>query len=130
MIPVETDRTVVPRSLVALAHVASVPRSIEFYRKLGFEVANTFTPPESQEPSWVWLKRDRADLMLSKASAPVLPEEQAVLFYLYFENVDETRRKLEEAGIAAGPIQHPFYNPRGEFRVQDPDGYVLMITHT
>jgi ribosomal protein S18 acetylase RimI-like enzyme len=30
------------RNLVAMAEVESVPRSIEFYRKLGFEVGNTF----------------------------------------------------------------------------------------
>jgi catechol 2,3-dioxygenase-like lactoylglutathione lyase family enzyme len=117
------------RSLVALAHVASVPRAIEFYRNLGFEVANSFTPPESREPSWVWLERDNARLMLSLASSPVLPEEQAVLFYLYYDDVAATREALEKAGISAGPIQYPFYNPRGEFRVQDPDGYVLMLTH-
>jgi hypothetical protein len=23
-----------------------------------------------------------------------------------------------------------FYNPRGEFRVSDPDGYVVMIAHS
>ena len=116
--------------MVALAHVASVPDSIAFYRKLGFEVRNTFTPPESTEPSWVWLERGEARLMLSRASAPVLPEEQAVLFYVYFDDVGETRRTLESAGIACGPISYPFYNPRGEFRVQDRDGYALMLAHT
>ncbi len=93
-------------------------------------MTNTFTPPESQDPSWVWMERDIARLMLSLASAPVLPEEQAVLFYLYYDDVEATRRELVAAGIEAGPIQYPFYNPRGEFRVQDPDGYVLMLTHT
>lgn len=125
----ETDPTVVPRSLVALAHVASVPESIAFYRKLGFEVQNTFTPPEAKDPAWVWLEKENARLMLSQASAPILPEEQAVLFYLYYDDVAATREALEKAGISAGPIQYPFYNPRGEFRVQDPDGYVLMLTH-
>ena len=118
------------RSLVPLAHVASVPRSIEFYRHLGFEVRNTFTPPESKEPAWVWLERDNARLMLSRASGPIVPAEQAVLFYLYSDDVAETRRAFEEAGIAAGPIAYPFYNPRGEFRLEDPDGYVLMVAHT
>jgi hypothetical protein len=32
--------------------------------------------------------------------------------------------------VDAGPIQSPFWAPRGEFRVIDPDGYVLMISHT
>lgn len=117
------------RSLVALAHVASVPDSIAFYRKLGFEVENTFTPPEAKDPVWVWLEKANARLMLSQASGPVVPGEQAVLFYLYYDDVPATREALEKAGVSTGPIQHPFYNPRGEFRVQDPDGYVLMLTH-
>ena len=118
------------RSLVPLAHVASVPRSIEFYGRLGFEVRNSFTPPESKEPVWVWLEKRDAHLMISRASAPVLPEEQAVLFYLYFDDVPATREALEKAGIPVGPIEYPFYAPRGEFRIQDPDGYGLMLTHT
>jgi len=126
----EDDRRSELRSLVALAHVASVPESIAFYRKLGFEVKNTFTPPEAKDPAWVWLEKGNARLMLSLASAPILPEEQAVLFYLYYDDIAATRRRLEEAGVPAGPIEYPFYNPRGEFRVTDPDGYVLMLTHT
>ena len=117
------------RSLVALAPVASVPESIAFYRRLGFEVKNTFTPPEATDPVWVWLEKGIARLMLSRASGPIAPGEQAVLFYLDYDDVAATRRQLEEAGVSAGPIEYPFYNPRGEFRVHDPDGYVLMITH-
>ncbi|HEV8611093.1 MAG TPA: hypothetical protein VGS98_13640 [Thermoanaerobaculia bacterium] len=68
--------------------------------------------------------------MLALASHPVIAEEQAVLFYLYCDDVSATRGTLQEAGVAVGPIQYPFYAPCGEFRVTDPDGYVLMITHT
>ena len=39
-------------SLVPMFHVESVPRSIEFYGKLGFVVGNTFTPPDQKEPIW------------------------------------------------------------------------------
>lgn len=126
----EAERRAAVRSLVALAHVASVPESIAFYRKLGFEVRNTFTPPESKDPAWVWLENANARLMLSQASGPIVPGEQAVLFYLYYDDVPATREALERLGVSAGPTQYPFYNPRGEFRVQDPDGYVLMIAHT
>ena len=118
------------RSLVPMAHVQSVPRSIDFYSKLGFEVGNTFTPEGSPEPAWAWLKSKDAHLMVAKASHPVDAEQQAVLFYLYCEDVAAARTELDRAGISVGPIQHPFYAPRGEFRLTDPDGYVLMITHT
>jgi hypothetical protein len=118
------------RSLVPMAHVASVSDSIEFYRKLGFEVGNTFVPAGHPEPTWAWLKSDRANLMLALASEPVVAGQQSVLFYLYCDDVASTRSALREAGIDVGPITYPFYAPGGEFRVRDLDGYVLMITHT
>ena len=118
------------RSIVAMIHVKSVPASIEFYAKLGLEVGNTFTPTNQSEPSWAWLNSGEAQIMITKADEPVIASQQAVLFYVYCEDVDAKRKELDIAGISVGPMQYPFYSPKGEFRIQDPDGYVLMITHT
>ena len=119
------------RVLVPLCHVKSVPRSIEFYGKLGFQVGNTFLPDGAPELTWAWLQTaGRAQLMLAKASEPVIASQQAVLFYIYCDNVAAKHAELQKAGIAVGPIAFPFYAPRGEFRIEDPDGYVLMVTHT
>lgn len=117
-------------SLVPMAHVRSVERSIAFYRLLGFEEGNRHTPEGQAEPVWVWLRSGGAQLMLAAATEPVEPEKQAVLFYVYCDDVAGFREQLIRAGVEAGPIRSPFYAPRGEFRVEDPDGYVLMITHT
>ncbi len=108
----------------------SVPDSVAFYGKLGFEVRNTFQPAGESEPVWAWLESDRARLMVGRADGPFDPDQQAVLFYIYCDDVAGTRTELERAGIAVGEISYPFYCPRGEFRVQDPDGYVLMVAHT
>jgi hypothetical protein len=113
-----------------MAQVKSVPASIVFYRRLGFEVVNTFTPPEEEEPSWANLSSHRAQLMLALADEPVIPSQQAVLFYTYCDDVTALREHLIAEGIEAGPIRCPFYALRGEFRIQDPDGYVIMVTHT
>ncbi len=121
--------TIQIRQLTPMAFVADVARSIAFYEHLGFSVGNTFTPPESEAPTWGWLKSGDAHLMIAKASEPIAPEEQAVLFYLYTDDVAATRDALVEAGLSPGPIATPFYAPRGEFRLVDPDGYALMITH-
>jgi len=119
------------RSLVPLAHVRSLPDSIAFYRKLGFEVRNTFVPEGRADPTWAWLESEGgAKLMLALASEPVIADQQAVLFYLYSDEMSATRSRLQEAGVSVGAIEYPFYAPRGEFQVHDPDGYVLMITHT
>ena len=114
------------KGLVPYAHVANVNRSVEFYGKLGFEIANSH-PRESPTPIWVWLNAGGANLMLSEASEPVIASQQAVFFYLYVENVAAFRETVIAAGIDAGPLQHPFYLPLGEFIVHDPDGYGVMI---
>jgi len=118
------------RSLVPLAHVRSVPASIAFYEKLGFTLGNTFTPPDASEPAWAWIQSGNAQFMIAKADEPVVPSQQAVLFYLYVDDVAAKYAELREAGIAGSDMQYPFYAPRGELRITDPDGYTLMITHT
>ena len=113
-----------------MVHVRSVRRSVEFYRKLGFVEGNTHTPEGGADPVWAWLESGGAHMMLAQAGDPVDPTQQAVLFYVYCPDVGAFRSALIEGGVDPGPIQHPFYAPRGEFRVTDPDGYVLMVTHT
>ena len=117
------------RSLVPMAHVADVLGSAAFYEALGFKIGGSFTPPGEESPSWVSLISDGAELMLTRADQPVVAEQQAVLFYLYCDDVDGMHARLSEAGVNPGPIAKPFYNPDGEFRLVDPDGYVVMITH-
>jgi predicted enzyme related to lactoylglutathione lyase len=118
------------RSVVAMAFVKSVTASIEFYRRVGFDVGNTVTDRGEAEPRWAWLRSDGAHLMVARATAPVIASEQAVLFYLYVDDVAAKQAELKSAGVAAAEIAYPFYAPKGEFRIEDPDGYVLMVTHT
>jgi catechol 2,3-dioxygenase-like lactoylglutathione lyase family enzyme len=119
------------RVLVPMASVKDVTRSVEFYRKLGFEVGNDFAPPGQSSPSWAWLaSAGGAQLMVSRATEPAPATPRGVLFYLYCDDVAATHAQLGAAGLAVGEIKFPFYAPRGEFELEDPDGWVLMITHT
>jgi len=115
------------RSLVAFAHVADVERSIRFYADLGFEVGNRVLSDDGAKPVWAWLHTEKANLMVGLADEPVDPQQQAVLFYLYFDDIQATRDALVGLGHAPGAICHPFYMPGGECRLLDPDGYVLML---
>ena len=115
--------------LVSMISVADIGRSIEFYRHLGFEVGNTFQPEGATKPSWAWLHSGEAQLMLSAATEPVV-DKHSVLFYAYTEDVEAAYASLVEAGLKPGGITKPFYSPRGEFKTVDPDGYVVMVTHT
>jgi len=118
------------QSLEPMIFVKSVPRSIEFYNKLGFEVRNTFTPADATEPSWACLESGAARLMVTTASHPVDASQQAVIFYVYCDDVASFHTALQREGLDVGEIDYPFYNPRGQFRIADPDGYEVTITHT
>lgn len=115
------------RSLVAFAHVADVERSIGFYSGLGFKVANNVVPEGQAVPVWAWLESEKANLMVGLASGPVDASQQAILFYLYYDDIRQTRSALVELRYTCGEIKYPFYMPGGEFRLEDPDGYVLML---
>ncbi|UNK58584.1 VOC family protein [Pseudoxanthomonas daejeonensis] len=115
------------RSLVAFAHVADVERSIRFYADLGFSVENTVVPQGRSTPIWARLESGRAELMVGLASGPVDAAQQAILFYLYYDDIRQARAALVALGHAPGEIRCPFYMPGGEFRLEDPDGYVLML---
>jgi catechol 2,3-dioxygenase-like lactoylglutathione lyase family enzyme len=113
-------------SLVPLAQVKNVPESVAFYERLGFRLANSFTPPGEDEPSWASLMGGRGELMIGKR------EEDAngappVAFYVYCEDVRRKHAELAAAGIEVGDIATPFFNPGGEFRITDPDGYIVHV---
>ena len=114
---------------VTMISVADIERSIEFYKHLGFEVGNTFQPEGATKPSWAWLHSGEAQLMLSAATESVA-NKNGLLFYAYTEDVDSAHAELSEEGLGPGAITRPFYSPRGEFKTVDPDGYIVMVTHT
>ena len=118
--------------LTPYAHVADVQRSIDFYAQLGLIAANTHV--HGGALLWAFLTNVDGDpnaaavrLMLARADEPVDPHAQAVLFYLWAEDVRALHDELKDNGVAVGEVHEPFYMPAGEFRVEDPDGYVLLI---
>ena len=114
-------------SLVPMAHVADVRKSAEFYQLLGFEVKNTVE--NEGRLQWAWLQNGGAHLMLARSARAMNPEAQDVLFYMYAPDVAAFHSELETKGVKVGPIKYPFYSPRGEFRIDDPDGYALFVSH-
>ena len=127
-----TIRRVPIDGLTAYAHVADVRRSVEFYGHLGLEIQSSY----ESEGKLVWALVARpgdtpdeagARLMLALASGPVDAGSQAVLFYCWTPDVEGLHGELAAAGVEVGDITRPFYMPAGEFRAEDPDGYVLLV---
>ena len=121
--------------LVPMIHVASVERSIEFYRLLGFEVGSSVPP--AGDLHWAWLYAPKVsdwkrgpNLMVTRSARSLNPAAQDVLFYLYAADLKALREELLAAGVKVGEIGYPDYLPDGEFGMHDPDGYLLMVAQS
>ena len=135
------------RALVPMAHVIEVEGSIDFYSKhLGFGVRSRFQ--HSGRTAWAWIESGAAQLMLAAASGPIDASQQAVLFYMYTDDLVSLYSRLLAGGLTDGGDYcgvdppgskgrgvvfrptYPHYMPKGEIRVADPDGYILLIGQT
>jgi hypothetical protein len=125
-------------SVVAMIRVADVVNAAKFYRHLGFEIGNA-VPREGPVFNWAWLYqpsapnwKTSANLMLVSSEVPGTSDGPAktVLFYLYASNMKSLREELLAKGFNVSEISYPSYLPEGEFRVEDPDGYTLMIAQS
>jgi len=65
--------------------------------------------------------------MLARATAPIDRRQQAVLFYLYTDDLPTLRDRLVSEGVPLGEIRDGTPGPRQELAMSDPDGYCLMV---
>ena len=116
------------RGLVPIVRVHDVRRSIEFYGHLGFGLRSKLE--HEGRMVWAWIENGRAHLMLTRSGEPMAEEIRDVIPYLYCANVFAYRDELIAKGIKVGDIQYPPYMPEGEFGIEDPDGYCLLVGQT
>ena len=121
--------------LVPMVHVADMERSIAFYRLLGFEIGNSVPPVGPKHWAWLYCHevadwRNGANLMLTRGHSALGPKGHSVLFYLYTSDLIALRNGLIEKGVKVGEISYPDYLPKGEFELEDPDGYCLMVAQS
>ena len=137
--------------VVPYLHVADVEESVGFYALLGFDEDGWYRKSNG-EAIWASVKYvgptgAAAEVFFARADEPVIPEQQAVIVYMYSRDVESVRRHLLACGLhdggeycgQAGPnngrrvvfeVYHPNHMQGGELRVADPDGYCLLVGQT
>ena len=107
--------------VVPMLPVRSMPASVAFYRKLGFEV-------EQRNDDWRWARLAHGDchLMLDESinAAPLAPRNSVL--YLYPDDIKEYREAIRANGLSLPELEETFYGMI-EFRIDDPDGNRLWI---
>ena len=101
--------------------VKSVPASVEFYAKLGFEV-------EQRNDQWGWamLRFDECRLMVDQSINLRAGAPRDSVLYLYPENIVEYHEQIRRNGLSVPDLDVTFYG-MNEFRIDDPDGNRLWI---
>lgn len=115
--------------LVPFVDVRDVPASVAFYGLLGFAVVGEH---EADDGRLVWasLRSAAAELMVNETDEPVDAAGQGVLLYLYSDDLAGLREHLRANGAVPSEIADGSPGPSAEMRVDDPDGYCLMIAAT
>jgi glyoxylase I family protein len=129
------------RGVCPLLQVFDMPASLAFYRDaLGFEIVQAAPPADQVAPDdfgWVYLRRDRAELMLNTAYDPdavrppapdparVAAHDDTALF-IGCPDVDAAYEHLRERGVAVEPPTVASYGMR-QLYVKDPDGFTLCF---
>lgn len=113
--------------LIPMAHVADVQRSLDFYQKLGFEPVS-IGKGDDGSCYWAHAKSGKAHLMFANdCDSAKVEKESTVVLYMYAEDLVKLREDLINRGVEVSEIEYPFYMKKGQFCLNDPDGYVILI---
>jgi catechol 2,3-dioxygenase-like lactoylglutathione lyase family enzyme len=111
--------------------VASLDRSLAFYRdKLGFEISHQ-EPPAPQDPFFAVLNRDGAMLFVKSSGYP-LPNPKRYSWarwdaYLLVQDPDALAAEFAAKGATFSDSLKDTHDGLRGFELNDPDGYVLFF---
>ena len=107
--------------LIPMLPVRSMPASVQFYQKLGFNV-------EQRNDDWGWamLCFGECRLMVDQSINLHSGAPRQGVLYLYPENIAAYHQQVRENGLPAPDLDVTFYGMT-EFRLDDPDGNRLWI---
>jgi hypothetical protein len=86
-----------------MVHVADVDLAEQLYGLLGFQLESRYQR-EDDVTNFSGLRLGKASLFLTRASEPIIPSQQAVLFYMYSDDVTGLRRHLLAKGLEDGGL--------------------------
>lgn len=111
-------------------YVKDAKKSVEFYKKLGFDVRKEEGNRTTVGMNWftiVLVQADKEDDAEFQKEAKLEPRGAGVYFSLSVDDVDEFYAGVKKAGLkpSTEPRDWPWGNR--EFLLRDPDGYKLVL---
>ncbi|MGH6751272.1 MAG: VOC family protein [Bradyrhizobium sp.] len=107
--------------LIPMLPVSSMPASVEFYKKLGFDVER-----RNDEWRWAMLCFGECRLMVDESINVHPGVARNSVLYLYPDDIAAYHEHIRKNGLDIPELEESFYGMT-EFRMDDPDGNRLWI---
>ncbi len=119
-----TSTTTLVQHAVPLLVVADVQRSVEFYRRLGFEEEPSATP---DHPDGTALRSGQAELLLVARQQTGALDPGTGGLVLHVGDLLAVRDRLTVSGVQMDNLVVDGHAVHGELIAHDPDGHLLVV---
>lgn len=106
--------------VVPMIHVPDVKATVDWYKGIGFTVANSVN--DNGEMNWALLSLGASEMMFNAGGQPSSKDRREVDLYIHAENVDDLYSSLKDRAEVVEGVHDTFYGMR-EFIVRDPNRF-------
>jgi catechol 2,3-dioxygenase-like lactoylglutathione lyase family enzyme len=112
------------QSMVAVTYVKDIDAARSFYELLGFRAQSA---GKAEFSAWLVLRQGAHTVLLTCTTPPLELPCLPLLFYFFYDDLDDVLGALEAAGVTVERLGHAPHAEGGEARVSDPDGNTILL---
>jgi uncharacterized glyoxalase superfamily protein PhnB len=115
-----------PERIVPMIHVPDVASTAQWYASIGFTIRDTARECDKGEVNWAFLRLGESAIMLSAGGSPSDAPRREFDLYVYVDDIDAARQRLDGKGDIVEDLHETFYGMR-EFITRDCNGFWITF---
>ena len=115
-----------PERIVPMIHVPDVASTAQWYASIGFTIRDIARESDEGEEIWALLRLGESTIMLSAGGNPSDAPRREFDLYIYVDDIDATRQRLDGKIDIVEDLHETFYGMR-EFIIRDCNGFWITF---
>jgi len=112
--------------IVPMIHVPHVASTAQWYASIGFTIRDIARESDEGEEIWALLRLGESTIMLSAGGNPSDAPRREFDLYIYVDDIDATRQRLDGKIDIVEDLHETFYGMR-EFIIRDCNGFWITF---